>query len=90
MSCAIKCSLLVLVLVGLGLGLVYTRSAVEAEVSDYDANGNGALEKDEVLEVLILYFLSDTTPEPTPNPSLPEELRPRQLFRQLDGRGRRP
>lgn len=103
MSYAIRCSLVVLVVVGLVLGLAYTSSEIEADTSDYDANGNGVFEKDEVLavivdyfrdritkeevlEVLILYFLSDAKPEPTSTstqnrtPSDTEELRPRDQW----------
>ena len=60
-------------------------NAVNAEPEDYDTNGNGILEKDEVLavvidyfrdriskddvlEVLALYFLSDASPKSTPIP----------------------
>ena len=89
-----KATLTTLALLCLGIWIVVSTSVVNAEPEDYDTNGNGILEKnevlavvidyfrdriskDDVLEVLILYFLSDATPVPTPTPiasptSIPE------------------
>ena len=81
-----KASLTVLVLLCLGVGVAVSVSVVNADPEDYDTNGNGILEKDEVLavvidyfrdriskddvlEVLVLYFLSSASPEPTPTPT---------------------
>ena len=51
----------VLVLLCLGVWIVASVSVVNAEPEDYDTNGNGILEKDEVLAVVIDYFRDEIT-----------------------------
>ena len=60
-SLSITRLLVVLVLLGLGLGVVLASSAVEADAGDYDANGNGRIEHDEALAVIIDYFEGEVT-----------------------------
>ena len=85
-----KAMAIVAALLIVSAGVLLARGMAHADVTDYDANGNGRLEKDEVfavvidyfrdevtkdevLEVLVFYFLSDASPEPTPTPtSTPE------------------
>ena len=79
-----KASLTSLVLLCLGVWIALSVSNANAEPDDYDTNGKGILEKnevvsvlvdyfqdkitkDEVLGVLILYFLN--APDPTPTPT---------------------
>ena len=81
-----KASLTALVLLCLGVWIPLSVSMVNADPEDYDTNGNGILEKneviavvidyfqdkitkDEVLGVLLLYFLNAPEPTPTPTPT---------------------
>ena len=83
-----KAMAIVAALLIVGTGVLLARDMAHADFTDYDANGNGVLEKgevlavvidyfrdevtkDEVLEVLVFYFLSDASPEPTPTPTPP-------------------
>ena len=73
-------------MLSLGVWIAFIVSMVNADPEDYDTNGNGILEKnevvavvvdyfqdkitkDEVLGVLILYFLNAPDPTPTPIPT---------------------
>ncbi len=81
----LKGALVVVILVGLGFVVTYATSAVAADAGDYDANGNGRIEHDEALAVIIDYFRGEVTrddvlevlvlyffsvgPNPTPEPT---------------------
>jgi len=77
-------TLIVLALLCIGAGIVISNSVASADTDDYDSNGNGILEKDEVLAVVIDYFLNKLSkdevvavliryfldpPTPTPTPT---------------------
>ena len=79
-----KASLTTLALLCLGICIAVSVSVVNAEPEDYDTNGNGILEKNEVITVVVDYFLDKITkdevlavliryfldaPDPTPTPT---------------------
>ena len=85
-SIVIKATAVLAALLIMAVSVFLAGQVVNADPEDYDTNGNGILEKDEVLavvidyfrdriskddvlEVLVLYFLSSASPEPTPTPT---------------------
>ena len=85
-SIVIKATAVLAALLIMAVSVFLAGQVVNADPEDYDTNGNGILEKDEVLavvidyfrdriskddvlEVLVLYFLKSASPEPPPTPT---------------------
>lgn len=59
----VKVILTTLVLLCLGVWIGVTVSTVNADPEDYDTNGDGIFENDEVLAIVIDYFRNEVTKE---------------------------